>query len=73
MSGGAFTYFTHFAKNNHIQLIKEVFGLNANATGKDVLTYMKNASTELIVQKTPVFTLYFGIVALIWGAVVEGL
>lgn len=72
MSGTAFTTFAQYHPNNHVELYKETFGLDADATGEDVLDFMLNAPVDLILQKTPVISVNFSMAEVYFAAVIEG-
>lgn len=73
MSGSAFTTFAHYKPNNHIELFKEVFELDAKANRHDVLQFMLTAPVEEILKKAPVISLDRSLVTLYFAAVIEGL
>ncbi|KAG4072167.1 hypothetical protein HA402_015666 [Bradysia odoriphaga] len=71
MSGSAFAMFAFCKPNNHVELFKEVFDLDAQATGQDVLEFLLNAPIDLILQNAPVLSLEQGVVELSFATVVE--
>lgn len=73
MSGSAFTNFAFYQPNNHIELFKEIFELDANATADDVLQFMLNAPVEVILQKSPAINVRRNVIELSFAAVIEGL
>lgn len=73
MSGVTYDHFSHYPANNHVELIKQVFQLDANATGADVLKFMQTAPTDLILQNAPFLGLPQGVVEVYWAPVIEGL
>lgn len=72
MSGVTFDHFSNYQPDIHIELIKQVFNLNKNATASDVLEFMQTASTDLILEKSPGLAIPQGIVDLYWAPVNEG-
>lgn len=73
MSGVAFANFARYQPNNHIELYKEIFELDPQATGQDVLQFMKNAPVDVIIQKLPAITINQSMAELYFAAVIEGL
>lgn len=73
MSGSAFTPFAQYTPNNHIELFKEIFALDAQATAEDVLQFMLNAPVEVILEKSPVIIIDRSMLELYFAAVIEGL
>jgi len=72
MSGTALAPFAHYEPNSHVELFKQIFDLDPQATGKDVLDFMsKDSSKELILQKSPVLFLNRSVVGLYFSAVIE--
>jgi len=53
MSGTTSTVWGHYAPNSHVELFKEIFGLDAGATGEDVLQYMLDAPVEELLVNSP--------------------
>lgn len=73
MSGTGVATYAHYDANNHIELYKETFGLDPQATGKDVLEFMLNAPVEVILEKTPVVNMDRNLIKIYHTAVYEGL
>lgn len=73
MSGVASVHFSNYPENTSNELIKQLFGLNENATASDVLNFMQTAPTDLILQTAPMMSVPNGVIDLYWGPVVEGL
>lgn len=71
MSGSALTTFAHYEPNNHVELFKQIFGLDAEATGHDVLQFVLNAPVELILEKTPIIILDRNVIGLYFTSVIE--
>lgn len=71
MSGSAFANFAFCEPNNHVESFKQIFGLDEQATGQNVLEFMLNVPVEQILRKTPVISLNRSMVNLFFGAVVE--
>ncbi|XP_031623987.1 esterase B1-like isoform X2 [Contarinia nasturtii] len=69
-SGSAWS---HYEKNNHLELLTETFKdeLGNRTTKKDLLNFMINASSDVIVQKTPVQAEFKGFFEVFWTPVVE--
>ncbi len=72
MSGSALTSFTLYKPNNHIQLFKDIFKLDAGSTSQDVLQYMLTAPIDLIKATAPALFLDRSLVGLYFAAVIEG-
>lgn len=76
MSGSAFTAFAHYFPNNHIAFYKKVFELDPKATAEDVLKFMRTASVDVILRKTPVIAPVIekrNLLYKYFAAVIEGL
>nr|WAU86697.1 carboxylesterase [Bradysia odoriphaga] len=71
MSGSAFTTFANYPPNNHVELFKETFALDAGASGHDVLQFLLDAPVELILEKTPVITLDRNVIGVYFASVIE--
>lgn len=68
------SYWVPYEKNNHLDLLRESFkdGLGDRNSDEDIFNFMMNASTDLIVQKTPIRGGHNGLMDAYWGAVIEG-
>lgn len=75
ISGSAFNYWTHYGKNNHLDLLRETFrdDLGNKTTDEDVFNFMLTADVDVIVKKTPVVNLPNGVIEFYWSAVIEGI
>lgn len=73
MSGSAFTNFGFYQPNNHIQLFKDIFELDANTTAEGVLQFMLKAPVETILKKSPAVNVRRSVIELSFAAVIEGL
>lgn len=75
MSGTAFNSFANYDKTKQIDLLYDAFQeeLGGRRNPLALLTFMRNAPIELLVEKTPAHGTYYGLSQAYWSAVVEGL
>ncbi|XP_031641012.1 juvenile hormone esterase-like [Contarinia nasturtii] len=72
-SGSAFNYWAHHKQNNQLDLLRETFKaeLGNGTSPKEILNFMINAPTQLIVEKTPTYDFSNGLIEVYWTPVIE--
>ncbi|XP_031630659.1 juvenile hormone esterase-like [Contarinia nasturtii] len=72
-SGSAFNYWAHHKQNNQLNLLRETFKaeLGNRTSPKEILNFMINATTQLIIEKIPVFDFSNGLIEVNWTPVIE--
>ncbi|XP_031635056.1 venom carboxylesterase-6-like isoform X2 [Contarinia nasturtii] len=73
MSGNAVAYSAHYEPNNQLELVYDAFKdeLNGARDPRILYDFMKTASLDVLMQKTPANTLFTNVLELYWGAVIE--